>query len=337
MVRDYNAQGLSVHRCLELVELSANQYYHRSSSRPAGRRRSSTTPYKSPSSGERTQVSNADVVSKIVEIKLDPDHANYYRLITKTLCLQGYYINHKKVYRLMDEYLLLEDRKKQRSKTYVKYRRVAPSQALQILEMDIKYVYIHGKRRYAYVLTVIDTYTRYVLHWDVGYSMKTLQVKQVWEYIIAHYIQPIRGRSAAVDIEVRSDNGPQFGSQEILQFFEDNDLVKVFTHPYTPEENGHIESFHSKLGKSLSKDRFADLSSLEQRLTDFYTMYNNKRSHGSLKGLPPAVFWAMEDLGHLEVITEPEKRRSTIVLNVAYQDILGIPHIHKYKYRAMRA
>lgn len=337
MVRNYKAEGLTVQRCLDLVGLTTNQYYHPSNGKPVGRRPSTTTKHKSPYTGDITQVSNVDVLSRIVEIKLDPDHANYYRLITITLCLQGYIINHKKVYRLMYEQLLLEDRKSVKGKNYVKYRRVVPYGALQILEMDIKYVYIHEKRKYAFVLTVIDTYTRYVLHWAAGYSMRTQQVKEVWEYILAHYIQPIRGKSAEVEIEVRSDNGKQFSSKEIIAFFEENDLTKVFTHPYTPEENGHIESFHSKLGKALKNNRFANLQALEKRLRQFYTMYNNKRSHGSLRGLPPAIFWALDDLGHVEVIINEENRTSTVRLNVAYQDILGIPKINKFKYRARRA
>lgn len=337
MVRNYNAQGLSVDRCLKIVGLSPNQYYHKSSGKPVGRRPSKTTKHKSPYSGEVTHVSNVDVLSRIVEIKLDPDHANYYRLITVTLCLQGYFINHKKVYRLMHEHLLLEDRKLVKGKNYVKYRRVVPQGALQILEMDIKYVYIHEKHRYCFVLTVIDTYTRYVLHWAAGYSMRTNQVKQVWEYILANYIQPIRGKSAEVEIEVRSDNGKQFSSKEIMTFFKENELTKVFTHPYTPQENGHIESFHSKLGKALNNDRYANLQALEKRLSQFYTVYNNKRSHGSLKGLPPAIFWALNELGYAEVIIDEEKRTSKILLNVAYQDILNIPKVNMYKYRALRA
>lgn len=337
MVRNYNAQGLSVERCLKIVGLSFNQYYHKSSGKPAGRRPSKTTEHRNPYSGEITQVPNVDVISRIVEIKLDPDHANYYRLITVTLCLQGYYINHKKVYRLMQEHLLLEDRKSIKGKNYVKYRRVVPEGPLQILEMDIKYVWIHDKHRYCFVLTVIDTYTRYVLHWAAGYSMRSEQVKQLWEYIIANYIQPIRGKSTEVDIEVRSDNGKQFSSKEIMSFFEENELTKVFTHPYTPEENGHIESFHSILSKALKNDRFANLKALEKRLNTFYTMYNNKRSHGSLKGLSPAIFWALEELGHIKVTIDQEKRKSKILLNVAYQDILGIPKVNKYKYRALRA
>ncbi len=330
-------EGLGMERCLSLVGITKNQYYHKPTGKKVGRRPSTTTVRKNPWNGDVTEVDNVDVVSRIVEIKLDPDQANYYRLITLTLCLEGYYINHKKVYRLMREYVLLEDRRANKKKNYAKYRRVVPRGPLEILEMDIKYVYDYGKRGYAFILSVIDTYTRFVLHWAVGYSMKTAQVQSVWEYIIAHYIQPLRGKDTRVEIEVRTDNGKQFCSADIVNFFEDNDLVQVFTHPYTPEENGHIESFHKTLGKALSKDRFYSLNEIQTRLTKFYTTYNNKRSHGSIKGLPPAIFWRLDEMGYVQVQINDEKRTSTFKLNVAYQEILGLPNVNKYKYRALRA
>lgn len=268
-----------------------------------------------------------------MDIKVDPDHSNYYRLITKTLCLQGYYINHKKVYRLMYENVMLEPKNKATGKKYVKYRRVAPSGPLEVLEMDIKYVWVYETRKYAFILTVIDTFTRYVLHWDVGFSMKSEQVKHVCEYIVANYIQPILGLDSTTEIEVRNDNGKQFSSKEIISFFEANELTQVFTHPYTPEENGHVESFHKTLGKALSNDKFRSLAQLESRLTRFYTMYNNQRSHGSIKGLPPAIFWSLVNKDLVTVKVDSEKRRVQCELKVAYQDIMQIDEIHSHRYQ----
>lgn len=34
----------------------------------------------------------------------------------------------------------------------------------QVLEMDIKYVWVTQARRHSYILTIIDTFTRFVLH-----------------------------------------------------------------------------------------------------------------------------------------------------------------------------
>ena len=328
------ALGLKRDMCLKITGLTKHQLYYVSKGTKPGRRPTQTTQWRDPLTLITYSVANEEVVQKIVEIKLNPDQANWYRLITTTLQIRGYYINHKKVYRLMLEYLLLEKPRKRTGREFVKYRRVAPLKPLEIIEMDIKYIWIYGTRKYAFILTVIDTFTRYVLDWTVGYTMKSPQVKAVWEYIIANYLQPAGILKERLDVEVRNDNGKQFNSNLIINFFKENHLNHVFTHPYTPEENGHIESFHNTLGKALSKDQFMTLNTLEQRLKKFYTCYNNQRSHSSIKGIPPAKFWALFELNKIEVIPL-KKRRIKFELKVAYQDILTIPSIKKYDYRAL--
>ena len=334
LVRTYMSQGLKRDVCLQITRLTKDQFYYVQTGVKPGRRPSNVTIWRDPSTLLETKVDNADIVQKVVEIKLNPDMANWYRMITRTLQIQGYYINHKKVYRLMLEYLLLESPRKRTGRNFVKYRRVAPHKPLEVIEMDIKYVWIYEIQKFAFILTVIDTFTRYVLHWDVGFTMKSHQVKAVWEYVITNYLQPAEILKNKLDVEVRNDNGKQFNSNLIIKFFKDNHLNQVFTHPYTPEENGHIESFHKTLGKALRKDQFTSLKQLNNRLKKFYTCYNNDRSHGSIKGIPPAKFWSLYEQNKIEVIPL-EKRRIKFKLKVAYQDILTIPNIHKYDYRAL--
>lgn len=326
--------GLKRAPCLSITGLTKNQLYYILKGSKPGRVPSTMTLWRDPSTLITYQVDNVDVVHKIVSIKLNPNQTNWYRMITYYLQIQGYYINHKKVYRLMLEYLLLEPARKRSGRKFVKYRRVAPQKPLEVIEMDIKYVYIYGVRKYAFILTVIDTFTRYVLHWDHGYTMKSPQVKAVWEYIISQYLQPAGILEQGLEVEVRNDNGKQFNADIIINFFKENHLNQVFTHPYTPEENGHIESFHNTLGKALKQDQFTTLDSLEKRLKKFYTCYNNERSHSGIKGIPPSKFWALYELNKIEVIPL-EKRKIKFNLKVAYQDILTIPQITQYDYRAM--
>ena len=332
-MREYMAAGLKRDCCLEITGLTKNQFYYVAKGTKSGRAPSKQTLWRDPSDRQFYQIENVDVIQTIVGIKLNPDLSNWYRLITIHLQLRGYYINHKKVYRLMKEYLLLEEPRKRTGRNFVKFRRVAPTRPLQVIEMDIKYVWIYGVAKYAYILTIIDTFTRYVLYWTVGYAMKSAQVKASWEYVIANYLQPAGLWKEKMDIEVRNDNGKQFNSKLIHTFFEENHLGQVFTHPYSPEENGHIESFHNTLGKALSRDKFTSLGQVEGRLKEFYGRYNNDRSHSSIKGLPPAKFWALFDMDKIEIIPL-DKRRIKFELKVAYQEVLTLPDIHRYDYRA---
>jgi transposase InsO family protein len=54
-----------------------------------------------------------------------------------------------------------------------------------------------------------------------------------------------------INIEVRNDNDSRFSAKLIQEFFKENYLNQVFTHPYT-QENGHIESFHAILAKNYA-------------------------------------------------------------------------------------
>lgn len=328
------AQGLKRDVCLGIARLSKHQFYKPLCTKKPGRQGSVSTPYQDPTTSTIQEVDNTQVINEIVNIKLQPDLPNGYRMITRNLQLAGFYINHKKVYRLMDEQMLLDEPKKRTGRNFVNYGRVRPQRPLTVLEMDIKYFWVHGVRKYAFVLTILDTFTRYALKWEVGYQMKAVQVKEAWEYVIANYLQPAGIREQEVKVEVRNDNGKQFSAHILTNFFEENQIEHKFTHPYTPEENGHVESFHSILGKALNNQLFNDLYALEKRLHEFYGRYNDDRCHGSIAGLPPARFWALYDMGKIET-SNLSNNRLNFKLKVAYQEVLKLPEIDRYRYRVL--
>jgi hypothetical protein len=234
----------------------------------------------------------------------------------------------------MSEFTLLDQKSKIKGRRFVQFRRVVPTAPLQMIEMDIKHIWIEGFQRQAYVLTILDTFTRYALHWSVGLSMKSAQVQSAWSYVIAEFLQMKGICPKDVTVEVRTDNGSQFIAQILRKYFEENSINHVFTKPYTPEENGHVESFHSILSKSLGRDTFTSLHALEKRLQKFYTCYDNDRAHSGTKGIPPAKFWALYDMDMIEVVPL-EKHRVGIKIKVPYQNILAMPGINKYDYRAI--
>jgi transposase InsO family protein len=233
------------------------------------------------------------------------------------LCLLGYIINHKKVYRLMSEYHLLHARSRKAKRNYVKHRRVNPSGPLEVLEMDIKYQWVEEHCRYAFILTVLDTFTRKVLAWIVAYSIKQALVKAIWEQIILTHLQPADMLAKGITVEIRNDNDSRFTAKMIQKYLEDNYIKQVFTHPYTPQENGHIESFHSILTRSLERKIFLTIGDLEDHLNRFYPIYNEVRLHGSLDHLSPEMFGKLWEKG---LILKKELK------NNKYKLCLKVPH-----------
>ncbi len=152
--------------------------------------------------------------------------------------------------------------------------------------------------------------------------MKARQVKNAWEEVIFNYLQPADLLRKQIHIEIRNDNGPQFGAKTIRQFFEENHLNKVFTHPYTPQENGHIERFHSILSRAIGNQAFWDMEELVTRLTIFYEKYNNVRLQGAIANLSPRVFWDLWQEGNVtrKVL---KNKKVKFNLNIPYQQLSG--------------
>jgi len=298
--------GLTRDHALGIAGLTKHQYYYKPKiGRKRGRKCSSTTIQIIDK--EKTHQSNEIVINQITKNHSDPDLVYGYRRMTYQLQIEGFYINHKKVYRLMNENQLLL-KKGKICKQYAKYRILTPSMPLEMLEMDIKFLWIEEHKKHAYILTVIDVFTRVVLHWHIGFSITQHTVKRIWESIIIDHLQPNDMLKKEITIEVRNDNDPRFSAKMVQDFFKENHLNQVFTHPYTPQENGHIESFHAILGKSLDQRHFESLEQAEIYLTLFYTKYNNVRLHGSIANLPPMIFWKQWELGNIKRIELANKK-----------------------------
>ena len=69
----------------------------------------------------------------------------------------------------------------------------------------------------------------------------------------------------------------------------------------TPEQNGHIESFHKTLKKEYVWPReFADLRETRRAILGAFDDYNNSRIHSSLGYLTPSEFaetWRRQEAG----------------------------------------
>ncbi len=143
-----------------------------------------------------------------------------------------------------------------------------------------------------------------------------------WEEIIIKFLQPYNLLQKEITVEIRNDNDTRFTAKEVQEFFKENKLNQVFTHPYTPQENGHIESFHAILGRALGPKEFKTINDLEQHLKHFYKIYNTKRLHGSLDHLAPDVFWKLWNQNLINM-TESKNKPTAFKLALPHYQLSG--------------
>lgn len=183
----------------------------------------------------------------------------------------------------------------------------------------IKFQYVFDHKRYAFILTVIDCFTRKVLYWSVAYAIKQAHIKAAWEQIIVQYLQPAGLLKKQLTLELRNDNDTRFTAKEVQRYFAENHIQQVFTHPYTPQENGHVESFHAILGRSLEIQEYYTIHDLEKHLKHFYQTYNNVRLHGSIQHLNPEAFIQLWEASLISIM--PHEK-----IKYKYITKLKIPH-----------
>ena len=301
---------------LAIADITKHQYYYKPTGGKPGIKQSTHT-----LNVKGELITNEDIVRKIEGKKKYPVTDYGYTTMTYELKREGYIINKKKVYRLMRENNMLKEKPNKAAKEFVKFRKVLPKGPLEVLEMDIKFVWVEEYQRHAYILTVIDTFNRSVLHHIVQYFITQYTVKRVWEHIIAEHLQPNDCLNKNIRIEVRNDNDKRFSAKMVQNFFKENYLHQVFTHPYTPQENAHIESFHAILSKHLRPYRFWSLAELEENLILFYEKYNNKRLHSSIAYTSPNDFKSLWEMDLVEMNVDEKRREIKFKLKVPHHQI----------------
>ncbi len=144
--------------------------------------------------------------------------------------------------------------------------------------IDISYINICGT--FYYMCSVLDGFSRFIVHWEIHESMKESQVEIVLERAKEKFPQA-RPR-------IISDNGPQFIAKDFKEFIRASGMTHVRTSPFYPQSNGKLERYHKTIKSECI--RVKTLLSLEDARTavaNFVSDYNNKRLHSSIGYLTP--------------------------------------------------
>jgi transposase InsO family protein len=145
--------------------------------------------------------------------------------------------------------------------------------------VDMAYINISGT--FYYLCTVLDGYSRYIVHWEIRESMTEADVEIVLQ----------RAKEAFPDVhpQVISDNGPAFIARDFKAFIRLCGMTHVRTSPYYPQSNGKLERWHQSLRRECLRPKTPLTPDDARRLVgDYVHQYNTERLHSALGYITPA-------------------------------------------------
>jgi len=284
---------------LSWVNLSGSVYYYKNKEGKRGVKPSTHT-FKQ----DGSMVENQVVIEEIKDI-LSQEFCCYgYENVTGELRKLDYYINEKKVYRLMDEQNLLLGKVIRTSgkRKFVQHRKIAATYPMEYLCLDIKYIYVHADKRNYYLLTILDVFSRRTVDQIFQKSIRQMDVINAFRRIREEY--GIKG------VTIRNDNGSQFIANSVKQYLKAAEAHQEFTHIATPEENSYIEAFHSIVQREVvDRYEFDSFYHAKHTLAAHRSWYDNRRNHRMI-GMIPREKW--EQNIHITAMKREQLREQEI-------------------------
>lgn len=177
----------------------------------------------------------------------------------------------------------------------------------QMWQTDFTYFKILGWGWY-YLSTVLDDYSRYIVHWELCVNMKADDVKRTVDRAIIKAKIVTKQKP-----KLLSDNGSCYIATELKSYLKDNyQMEHVHGRPNHPQTQGKIERYHRTMKNVVKLDNYFAPEELENVLEKFVDRYNNERYHESLNNLTPAdVYYGRGD----QILKERERLKKISIVN----------------------
>ena len=182
-----------------------------------------------------------------------------------------------------------------------------PSAPHKHWHVDIAYLNVAGT--FYYLCSVLDGYSRFILHHEIRESMKESDVELV--------LQRAKEKFPDEKPRIITDNGPQFVARDFKVFIREAGMTHVRTAPYYPQSNGKIERWHKTMKVTTIRPKSpASLEEARRVVERFVRHYNERRLHSAIGYVTPAdklagreeKIWAARD-AKLEAARERRRAR----------------------------
>jgi putative transposase len=153
-----------------------------------------------------------------------------------------------------------------------------PDAAHQHWHIDISYINICGT--FYYLCSILDGFSRFIVHWDLKKSMTERDVEII--------LQGARELFPGVRPRIISDNGPQFIARDFKDFIRICGMTHVKTSPYYPQSNGKLERWHLSLKAECIRTKTPlSLEDGKRIVQQYVEYYNNRRLHSAIGYIAP--------------------------------------------------
>jgi len=143
---------------------------------------------------------------------------------------------------------------------------------------DIAYINICGT--FYYLCSLLDGYSRYVIHWEIRESMTEADVEII--------IQRAREMFPGQKPRIISDNGPQFIAKDFKEFIRICGMTHVRTSFYYPQSNGKMERWYKSLKSECIRPKTPLSMEDARRIVNlFVKYYNDERLHSAIGYVTP--------------------------------------------------
>jgi len=156
---------------------------------------------------------------------------------------------------------------------------VQPLAAHDHWHVDISYLNVAGT--FYYLTSVLDGFSRYILHWEIRESMTETDVETILQRAAEKYPD--------AKPRIISDNGPQFIARDFQEFIRLMGMTHVRTSPYYPQSNGKLERWHGTMKHECIRPAApASLAEARRLVADYVEHYNHVRLNSAIGYITPA-------------------------------------------------
>jgi len=168
----------------------------------------------------------------------------------------------------------------------------------EMWQTDFTYFKILGWGWY-YLSTILDDYSRYIVHWQLCETMKAEDVRTT----VHHAVKKAGFRRGQKPV-LLSDNGSCYVSDELKNYLSAHKIKPIHGRVGHPQTQGKIERYHRSMKNVVKLDNYYHPEQLNEAIAEFVEYYNNERYHESLNNVPPAdVYYGREE----EILKERER------------------------------